>query len=141
MDDKTRTFLETLQPKICVLATASKEGKPHCAVMGFALFSDGTLVFSTHTNSRKWQHLQENKNVSTTIGWDFHGLNLQVDGVASLIDKGESLQQTAKEFFQINPDAAKFRSPDTYFIKIRPTWIRKTDLSLTPPDIEESNLV
>ncbi len=141
MDDRVRTFLKTLQPKICVLATASKESKPHCAVMGFALFSDDTIVFSTHTNTRKWQYLQDNKNVSVAVGWDFHDLNLQIDGVAELIDKGEALEQTAHEFFQINPDAGKFRTPDICFIKVRPTWIRKTDLSLTPPAIEEMNLI
>lgn len=140
MDEKIKNFLQTLQSKICVFASASKDGKPHCSVMGFALFPDDKFVFSTHTNTRKWQQLQENNNVSLAIGWDFHGLNLQIDGVATCISEGEELEQIASEFFQQNPDAAKFRTPDTCFIKVQPTWIRKTDLSLTPPVIEELNL-
>ncbi len=137
MKEDVLRFLKEKKPKLCVLATSSIEAKPECAVVGYAVKDDLTIIVSTHKNSRKWNNVKENNKVALCIGWSFTEPYIQCDGVANLIEEGSNYQQSEQFFFYENPDAAKFKTPDTIFIEVKPSWIRFTDFSSHPPKSEE----
>lgn len=131
------TVLKARDQKLCVLATVSPDGSPTCAVMGYAVKDDGTVVLSTHTDSRKWQNIAKNSNVALVFGWEFTGHNVQLHGQAELVSEGEAFSALEAFFFSVNPQAKKFQAPDTGFIAVTPTWARLTDYTQSPPKTEE----
>ncbi len=138
MKETVFNFLKKKQEKFCVLATATKNGKPESAVLGYAIKDDFTILVSTHKGSRKAQNILENNQVSLVVGWSFTEANVQCDGLATIIEKGNPLYANDEEFFfSINPYAAQFKSSDTIFIEIKPTWIRFTQFSSSLPHVEE----
>lgn len=137
MEEKVLEFLKKQNPKLCVLSTASKDGKPESAVMGYAVKDNLTIILSTHKESRKWHNLKENQKVSLVTGWNFEIPNIQYDGIATLIEEGPKYPETEQFFFTQNLHAARFKSPDTIFIEVKPMWIRCTELSQTPHHVEE----
>lgn len=138
--DKVFEFLKNKQIKLCAFATSSQDGQPWNAIMGYAVQEDLTIVLSTHKGNRKYNNLQENSKVALVFGWEFSGLNVQCEGEAVIIEEGEEYKKTEEFFFTQNPHAAKFKSPDTIFIKIKPTWMRVTNFNKQPPTVEEQSL-
>ncbi len=139
VNDKALQFLKNKNPKLCVLATASADGKPEAAVMGYAVQDDLTILLSTHKGNRKWQNLSKNSKVSLVFGWSFTEINIQYDGTATLIEEGPQKKEVEEFFFSQNPAARKFETPDTIFIQVKPVWIRLSDLTQTPPTTEEAS--
>lgn len=132
-------FLKKKIPKLCVLTTCSADGKPECAVMGYAVRDDLSLILSTDKTSRKWNNLHDNPRVALVFGWSFKELNIQYEGTAQLVESGEPFHQAEKIYFAAHPEAQEFKGlPETVFIKITPTWIRLSDYSVAPPRIQES---
>ncbi len=141
MQQEIPEFLKNKDPKLCVIATASKSGKPECAVMGYTVLDDLTIILSTDNASRKWQNLQENPQVALTFGWSFEELNVQYDAVAKLITEGNALQECEAAYFANHPEAAEFKGlPETAYIKVIPYWLRLSDYTVEPPRIEEVKL-
>lgn len=122
-------YLKDKRPKLLVLATANKNGKPECAVMGYAITDVFTIILSTHKGTRKVQNISENPQVAVTIGWTFTEMNVQIEGSATIITEGGKYVETETFFFSQNPDAKTFKTPDTIFIEIKPKWIKSLDLS------------
>jgi general stress protein 26 len=139
MIDKILEILNNKQFKLCALATATKSGKPDNAIMGYAVMDDLTIILSTHKKTKKWQYLNENRNVSLVFGWSFEDAYIQYEGTADLVEDGEVYKQCDTFFFSMNPMALKFKTPDTVFIKIHPSWIRLSDFRINPPLIEETD--
>ena len=123
--------------KLCVLATATPQGKPECAVLAYAVNSDLSLILSTHTTSRKWSNIKANKQVAITLGQSFAELYIQYEGTAELITEGEEFKHCEELFFTANPQAKQFQNSETAFIKVKPSWIKSTDFSMHPPEITE----
>lgn len=140
MEQEVLSFLQALTPKLCVLSTVTKDGKPESAVVGFAVQEDLSIILSTTKRTRKYQNLTTNTNVSLIFGWSFTQKNVQYEGKAILIEEGDLYIPTEKFFFEQNPDAAKFKSEDTIFIKITPIWIRLLDHTVTPPTLFEKTV-
>ncbi len=143
MQETIRTILQYLkdkQPKLAVIATADVNKKPECAVMGYAITDILTIILSTHKNTRKVLNISENPQVAVTIGWTFTEVNIQIEGIAKIVVEGEHYNMTEAFFFSQNPHAKTFKTADTVFIEIKPTWIRKLDLLSHPPKIEEYTL-
>ncbi len=138
MNQKIIDFLKSQQPKLCVLSTATKSAKPESAVVGYAVRDDLTIVISTTKGTRKYNNLKENNQVSFVTGWAFNTPDVQIDGIATIIEEGPEYQVAEEFFFSQNPDAAKFKSSKTIFIQFKPTWIRMLDLTVNPPHTEES---
>ena len=139
MDNKARIvdYLKKREIKTCTLATASSEGKPEAAVVGYAILDDLTIILSTTKESRKWQNLLQNPQIALTIGGTFTDLYLQLEGTAILVTEGETYKQCEELFFSFNPQAAKFKGPSTIFMRVNPTWVRFLDYSSHPPKAEE----
>lgn len=138
--EETLSFLKNKNPKLCVIATATTEGKPEAAVMGYAIKDDLTVFLSTHTETRKYQNLAHNSKVSLVIGWDFTEDNVQIDGSARVIEKGDEHSQIEQFFFNQNPGAKAFKSENTVFIEIKPSWIRFMNRKVEPTQISEETI-
>jgi len=137
MQDKVFNYLKNKEAKLCVISTASSDLQPSSAVVAYAVKDDLTVVLSTHPVTQKWKNLKENEKVALVFGFDFAGLNIQYHGKSELIERGDSYNDYEELFFGQNPEAKKFMTPDTGFIKITPTWMRVTDYSAQPPEIIE----
>ncbi len=133
-------WLKTKEPKLCVLATATKEGESECAVMGYAVKDDFSIILSTHIGSRKYKNIKENSVVSLVFGWSFNESTVQMEGDASVVTEGKEYQQLAKFYYSINAYTKKFKSEDNVFVVVKPTWIRRTYLSTFPAAIEEETI-
>jgi general stress protein 26 len=131
-------FITHKEEKLCVLATATRLGIPECAVVGFAAKDDGVILINTNKNSRKIANIRENSKVALAIGWNFDERNFQYEGMAEVIERDNPAFADCEQFFfTANPGAEKFKSPDTIFIRVTPTWVRMIDLTQSPPATEE----
>lgn len=140
MDLKSRIidFLTDRNPKLCAFSSASISGKPECAVMGYAVRSDLSLVLSTDKNSRKVINIKENSQVALSFGWTFEELNVQYEGIATGIANGPEMLACEKIYFASHPESMEFKgAPETVYISITPSWLRLSDYTTTPPSIEE----
>lgn len=126
-------FIRQKEEKLCVLATVAKDNTPECAVVGYAAKEDGTIVINTNRNTRKVANLKGNNTIAIVIGWNFAERNVQYEGTATIIDRDHDECASLEEFFfTTNPKARKFESPDTIFIRIKPTWVKMIDLTGDP---------
>lgn len=131
-------FLQSKEPKLCVLATTSTKGEPECAVMGYAVLDDLSIVLCTDKSSRKVTNLRKNPKVALTFGWTFEELNIQYEGLAQLAEVGERLKTCEEIYFNAHPESIEFKGiPETIYIKVKPTWYRLSDYNIDPPLIEE----
>lgn len=140
MDEQIYTYLFQRSPKLCSFATASKDGKTELSVMGYAIKENLTIILSTKSSSRKIRNLKENPHASFVVGWDFTEKNIQIDGVATIIETGTEYREVESFFYEQNQAAAKFKSSETVFIQFIPNWIRVTDTTVSPPNVTEKEL-
>lgn len=140
MKDKLFTLLKAHEPKLASIATATAKGRPAIAVCAYAVRDDGTVVISTHQSSHKWENLEANPEVGLVVGWSFDQPHLQLGGDAELLT-GDAAKEVEDFFFSANPQAKAFKSPDTGFVVITPTWARITEFKPDgPPEVEETQL-
>lgn len=140
MEQEVLTLLKNLNPKLCVMATSSIGCNPECAVLTYVVHEDLSITISTHSKSRKWKNLEQNRRVALTFGCEFGKPNIQYEGIAELFVEGKDHQWHEEVYFKEHPDLIKFKGPDTVFLKVTPTWIRLTDYSSHPPRIEEKTI-
>ena len=137
MEKNPLELLKERPIKLCVLATSSKDAQPWCSVMGYAIGEDGTIILSTLQSTKKWKNLEENNKVALLIGWDLEGPSIHCEGKAQLVTEGELHKKTEELFFTQNPYAAKFKTTNTMFVIIKPTFMRLTDYGTKPPTVKE----
>jgi pyridoxine/pyridoxamine 5'-phosphate oxidase len=122
--------------KWAVEASVSPEGTPQAAVIGVAVTDSLELVFDTVGTTRKAANLRANPRVAFVIGWD-DGKTVQYEGVADE-PTGEELARLKQAYFAKFPDGVEREGWEgiTYF-RARPTWLRFSDFTTTPPEIVE----
>lgn len=120
---------------LAVIASAAAGQTPQSAVIEFV--SDKLeLIFDCFNTSRKYQNIQKNPHVSLVIGWE-DDITVQYEGVAKEI-KGMELKESKKTFYHKLPDAMKFEKyPQLRFFRVKPTWIRYSDLNKKPWEVFE----
>lgn len=135
--DKKKKILEIMRKEtLAVISTVSKNGKPQSAVVEFSETDSLELIFDTFNSARKYRNLQSNKSVAAVIGWD-ENITVQYEGSAKELD-GKELEQAKQTHNRKLPDAAKFSSlPDIRFFKIKPKWIRYSNLNSDPWEVFE----
>ncbi len=142
MEEKVKTYLKEKKPRLTVISTVNKDGKPESALMTYAIFEGEalTLVLSTRLNTRKWANLQTNKHVSLVFGGGFSDAEVQFEGDAELFADPSSYKLLEEVYFEQNPETLQFRGlPELVFLKVKPTWVRFTDYSASPPVVEEKS--
>jgi general stress protein 26 len=123
------------QHKIGVLSTVDQQGVPQSAVVGISELEDLVLVFGTADTTRKYKNLKTNSHVSVVIGWD-HGKTVQYEGLAEEISDPSEFETLKNNHLTKIPTAIKFFSdPSQKVFKIKPRWVRYTDLSKDPWEI------
>lgn len=138
MKDKDKVLEFIKNQDLTVIATISNEGKPNSAVIGFAITNDFDLIFGTYSDSRKYSNLLKKSNCAFVIGWD-KNITVQYEGTAEELNEIDS--KTYKEIlFAKNPSSRKYDlDPRQKYFKVRPKWVRYTELSKEPWYIVELN--
>jgi pyridoxine/pyridoxamine 5'-phosphate oxidase len=121
--------LEFLRSKrLGVIATADPSGAPEAALVGFAVATDGRLIFDTSANSRKAANLAGRPEVAMVVGWD-DDITVQIEGVARRASGGD-LATAKAAYFAVWPDGrARETWPDIAYIVVTPHWLRYSDFS------------
>jgi pyridoxine/pyridoxamine 5'-phosphate oxidase len=130
-------FIE--QHDLTVVSTVSDDAVPESAVVEFGVYGNLNVVIDTLTTSRKYKNLQTNTEVALVIGWD-KDITVQVNASAHLLD-GDELTDAKQSYFAKNPRAKKWDGrDDIVYFGFKPKWIRYSDVSQSPWQIEEFNL-
>lgn len=112
-----------------VISTCDKDNQPEAAVIGFGETDDLELVFGTYKTSRKYKNILKNNKVAFVIGWDSDYITVQYEGIAIEIF-GEEREKYLSLFHSKLPSAAHYKNhPEQTYFKVKPTWIRYSDLS------------
>lgn len=123
---------------IAVISTVTGGGVPEAAVIEFGNTENLELIFDTFSTYRKYRNLKKNSRVAFVIGWD-ENITVQYEGEANELS-GEELKRYKELYFRKNPKARKWETrPDVRYFKVRPSWIRYSDLNVNPWNIYEMN--
>lgn len=121
--------------RICVLSTASKEGKTESAIMSYTLKPNLSFIFSTLSKTRKLKNILENNFASIIVGGFNNDPCIQIDGLITNLE-GESYDDAKKFVLEYNPSLQEYITPDHKFFEFKPTWMRYVDYSLPQPETE-----
>ncbi|HET9850806.1 MAG TPA: pyridoxamine 5'-phosphate oxidase family protein [Candidatus Saccharimonadales bacterium] len=120
---------------LAVVATVDGD-KPQAAVVEFGQLDDLTVIIDTLKTSRKYQNWRANPKTAVVIGWD-EDKTLQLDGMATELS-GAELERAKQAYFTKNPRAKKWADrPEIAYFAIKPSWLRYSDVSKRPWQIEE----
>lgn len=112
--------------RLAVLATASENGSPEAALMGFAVTPELEIVFDTVKTSRKYPNLKKNPRVAWVIGCTTE-TTVQYEGIADEL-AAEDLAKYKKTYFGAFPDGpARETWPGITYFVVRPKWVRYCD--------------
>jgi general stress protein 26 len=121
---------------LAIISTATANGNPEAALVGFAISHDLEIVFDTVKTSRKYKNLLQNPVVAVVIGWD-NETTVQYEGIATELS-GDEADRYKEIYFEVYPDGRGRAKtwPDIVHFKIIPTWIRYSNFN-EPVMIEE----
>ncbi len=122
-----------------VLATVSQDNIPESAFVGIAVTPDLKIIFDTIADTRKYENLVLNPNISFVIGWD-NDRTVQYQGIAKIPTPAE-LEDLLPTYFEIFPEknVKNENLRDITYFYVEPTWIRYSDLNEDTRQIEEIN--
>lgn len=121
---------------LAVLSTLHANGAPQSALIGIAFTHDCEVVFDTVKTSRKYSNLVRDGRCSLVIGWSSE-ITVQYEGVAREL-MGAELIAYQQIYFEKMPDGPqRLTWPGIVYFAVRPSWIRYSDYSVSPPLIEE----
>ena len=140
MDDSLTRVLTFLRAhKLATQATASADGAPQAAVVGYAVTDRLELVFDTLASTRKARNLRENPRLAFVVGGLKAGdeRTVQYEGVADE-PTGVELERLKTAYYAVFPDGpSRLSWPGLIYVRVRPTWIRYSDYNCNPPEIVE----
>src|SRR5574341_1595859 len=116
---------------LCVLATASLDGKPEAATIQYISDSDANMYFETFPKYRKYANLKSNPKASVVITEDKN--TVQMDGTASELQGQEAEEAKRKLMERYGPGSGYYSDPQIRFFKFTPTWIRVLIEAKWPP--------
>lgn len=120
-------FIKT--KKHAVISTSSLNSDPEAALIGFGETDNFEIIFGTYSSSRKYKNLKKNGKVAFVIGWDDDYITVQYEGTATEIF-GDELEKYVALYHEKVPGAVIYRDhPEQTYFKVKPTWIRYSDLS------------
>ena len=125
--------------RLAVQASVSGTGTPQAAVVGYAVTDTFELVFDTLASSRKAQNLRNNSRIALVIGGTHDGdeQTVQYEGIADE-PSGAELDALTRVYYATWPDGpSRLSWPGLIYVRVRPTWIRYSDFSASPPEIVE----
>ena len=85
-------FLRKKENLTAVIATSTKDGKPHAAVIYYYVDDAFNFYFLTAHNTRKYKTLIQNPHISFTIGFGFQYITIQGWGTAHILEKNSDVE-------------------------------------------------
>lgn len=120
--------------KLCVLATASKDGKPEAATIEYANDETYNIYFETFPDYRKYPNLINNPRASIVITKEPN--TIQMDGTVKE-QKGKDAQDAKRRLIVKHGKGSGFyKDTGIKFFKFTPTWIRILISDKWPPKYE-----
>jgi len=127
--------------RLVVEASVHANGGAQAAVIGVAAeIVDGALelVFDTSTRSRKHANLVRDPRIAVVAWHDETTVQLEARADQPT---GADLARAKSTYLAAFPDGVERETwPDIAYWRLRPTWIRTSDFSTTPPTIAEVSL-
>ena len=136
MDTKRSLALGFLKSNIAgVLATSSREGKPHASVVYYTCDDDFSIYFATLISSRKYTAIKAHPNAAFVVGTLNIPQTLQIEGmVTELHANDEALGKKLPDLLQRLTSNSKYFAPitkmdpsDIVVMWLQPKWIRWAD--------------
>jgi uncharacterized protein YhbP (UPF0306 family) len=124
---------------IGVETSVSSLGIPQAAVVGYVVTERLEIFFDTVDSTRKAKNLRENSHIAFVIG-GFSGADERTVQFQGVVDepRGIELEQLKELHFRRFPDGReRLRWPGLVYFRARPTWLRFSDFTQTPPEIAE----
>jgi len=122
--------------RLAVQASVAENGAPQAAVVGIAVSDACEIVFDTLSSTSKYRNLRADPRIALVIGWD-HDITAQIEGVADF-PTGRELERIRAFYFAVYPDGrGRLSLPGITHIRVRPSWVRYSDYTKTPPLIVE----
>lgn len=122
------------QHHLAVLSWVNEHCLPESSVIGFWETEDCVLYFGTYDTSRKYANFRhERLNVAVVIGWE-GGKTVQLEGTVERIGEAE-IEAVKQGCLAKLPTAAKYvGSVHQRFFRIKPRWIKYSNLATDPWD-------
>lgn len=118
--------------KLAVMATVAGSALPEAAVVGIGVEENLELLCSTFSTSRKYENIKRNPKVALVIGWE-HGKTVQYEGTAEELSIERAEENPLRDELEKIPAIAKYVQREYgVFYKIKPEWVRMSDLSVDP---------
>jgi general stress protein 26 len=117
----------------CVLATATKMGKPEVSFMRFVRGKKWEIFFQTFKTYRKWKNIQENPIASVSLYQKPSAV--QMDGIIVTMEN-EELGEFKKAYAKKHEGDTYTVDPNAVFFKFVPNWIRVRMPEHYPPKFE-----
>jgi len=132
MEDKAKEIFKRLleENTLCVLATATLDGKPEAATIEYVADADGNLYFETFPKYRKYANLKSNPKASVVITQDPH--TIQMDGSATEL-QGKDADEAKRRILARHGSSGYYDDPQIKFFRFTPTWIRMLVEAKWPP--------
>jgi hypothetical protein len=122
-----------------VQASHAIDGSPQAALVGFAVNDQLELFFDCFNSTRKVANLRRDPRIAFVIGGHTPGdeRTVQYEGEVD-VPTGAEFEQFKRIYFAVHPDGLRRSklSGITHF-RVRPRWIRYTDLNAIPAQIVE----
>jgi PPOX class probable F420-dependent enzyme len=115
--------------RVCRVATADADGKPHLVPVCHVLLG-GKIYFGSDRNARKVTNLRENPRIALTVDlysedWS-HLKGVMIAGTATLIERGPRFQQTRARLYEKYPqypEEAALGASDSAIVEVTPTKV------------------
>jgi uncharacterized pyridoxamine 5'-phosphate oxidase family protein len=134
-----KNFLDELN--IGVIGSISGE-QPQGAVVGVTYIPEKfEFIVGTSIKSRKFKNISANPKVSIAM-WH-EKVTLQLEGHVTILDRSmPEFEAYQERVIEIHPYKKIFaKDPEQVWLVIKPNWLRLTDISTNPWNIEEEELL
>lgn len=117
---------------IGVVSTVNEGGQPFGAAVYFSLEDDLSLVFSTKTETQKYQNIAKNKLVAFTVFSEEEQTTVQITGRVEIIENEERRRKAVNDMFTYSatrgegevPPVDKLYAGDYITLRLVPSTIK-----------------
>ncbi|MBI2666561.1 pyridoxamine 5'-phosphate oxidase family protein [Candidatus Woesearchaeota archaeon] len=132
-EEEARKIVSKLlnENELCVLATATLEGKPEAATIEFVADKEGNIYFETFPSYRKYVNLKKNPQASIVITQESY--TLQMDGTVTELKLLSEIKAKARLIKKHGLGSGFYFDKTITFFKFTPSWTRVLVEARFPP--------
>lgn len=141
MDNKKMIYDFIKKHNTAVISTVNPLALPESSVVGFYIKEDFEIHIATYDSSRKFMNIKRNPRVALVIGWE-QGKTVQLEGAAVQITDPDEIKELEWHEMEKMPTVAKYIKPHrAVFLRIIPKWLKYSNFSTEPWQIEELRFI